>query len=139
MDDLFHNLCDCNAFAVMMQETWLTGEDSLKMDGYTLIYHGLIPVEQSKCSSQGKAIALSPQAMDAWEQSGMTMAQVLVQVIALQMIVLDDNKLEIGLVLISAYATIGIDLEEAWASFFNHYNTAIHLCKTDDIVITGTH
>eukprot|EP00957_Ditylum_brightwellii_P208450 15357509-Ditylum_brightwellii.AAC.1 len=65
------------------------------------------------------------------------MTRVLAQVIALQKTVLDNNKQEIGLVLISTYTPIGIDLEEAWTSFFNNYNAAMQLCKTNDIVIIG--
>eukprot|EP00957_Ditylum_brightwellii_P196019 14935198-Ditylum_brightwellii.AAC.1 len=68
MDELFHNLHECNIFVAMIQETWLTGENSLKSEGYTLIFHGLALAEQSRRGSQGVTIALSPQAMDTLTQ-----------------------------------------------------------------------
>ena len=54
------------------------------------------------------------------------------------MIITDHQKRESGLVLISAYAPIGVDSDEARTSFFDDYDAALKLCKTNNTVISGT-
>ena len=53
------------------------------------------------------------------------------------MIITDHQKRENGLILISAYAPIGVDSDEAWTSFFKDYDTALKMCKLNDTLIAG--
>ena len=53
------------------------------------------------------------------------------------MMITDHQKRENRLVLISAYAPIGVDLDEAWISFFDDYDAALKLCKTNYTVLSG--
>ena len=118
-DEFFHNLRRRRPFAALLQETWLTGDDTLESEGYTLICSGLSTEKKSRRGSKGVAIALSPQAMTVWGQSGMEIARISARVISIRMIISDHQKQENGLVLISAYAPIGVDSDEAWTSFFD--------------------
>ena len=40
-DEFFHHLRRRGPFAELLQETWLTGDDTLESEGYTLICSGL--------------------------------------------------------------------------------------------------
>ena len=53
------------------------------------------------------------------------------------MMITDHQKRENGLVLISAYAPIGVDSDEAWTSFFDDYDLALKMCKINDTIIAG--
>ena len=75
-DEVFHHLWQRRPFAALIQETWLTGDKTLESEGYTLICSGLPSEKQSRRGSHGVAIALNPQAMTVWEQSGMEIARV---------------------------------------------------------------
>ena len=131
-DRFFHHLRRRRPFAVLLQETWLTGDETLESKGYTLICLGL-PSEKKSCrGSHGVAIALSPQAMTFWGQSGMEIAQVSSRVIAIRMMISDHQNWENGLILISVYAPISVDSDEAWTSFFADYDTALKMCKLND-------
>ena len=94
------------------------GDETLELEGYTLICSGLPSKKQSRRASHGVAIALSPQAMAVWGHSGMEIARVSSRVIAIRMMISDHQKRENGLILISAYAPICVDSDEAWTSFF---------------------
>ena len=54
------------------------------------------------------------------------------------MMIADHQERENRLVLISAYAPIGVYSDEAWTSFFDDYGAALKLCKTNDTVLAGT-
>eukprot|EP00957_Ditylum_brightwellii_P050410 3822951-Ditylum_brightwellii.AAC.1 len=101
----------------MLQETWLSGQDILTTEGYSLVCSGLPPESQSKCGSQGVAIILSPQVMATWQYSGIKITQVSAQAMAIHLIILDDQNREVGLVLISTYAPISATEEEEWYTF----------------------
>eukprot|EP00957_Ditylum_brightwellii_P185148 14099550-Ditylum_brightwellii.AAC.1 len=75
--------------------------------------------------------------MQAWTQGSMNIARVSARVIALRMTVLYYRKKEIGLVLISAYAPIVIAHEEEWSSFLHNFDTALQVCKPNDITLIG--
>ena len=70
-DEIFQNLWRRRPFAELLQETWLTGDENLESEGYTLICSGLSTEKQSRRGSQGVAIALSSQSMTVWGKSGM--------------------------------------------------------------------
>ena len=53
------------------------------------------------------------------------------------MMITDHQQRENGLILISAYAPIGVDSDEAWTSFFEDYDTALKMCKINDTIIAG--
>ena len=107
-DELFHHFRRQRPFAALIQETWLTGDETLELEGYTLICSGLPSEKQSRRGSHGVAIALSPQAMKVWGQSGMEIARVSSRVIAIRMMISNHQNRENGLILISAYAPIGV-------------------------------
>ena len=54
------------------------------------------------------------------------------------MMITDQQKSEKGLILIRAYAPIGVDSDETWTSFFDYYDAALKLCKTNNTVLSGT-
>ena len=116
-DELFAHLRRRRTFAALLQENGLTWDETLESEGYTLICSGLPSEKQSRRGSHWVAIALSSQAMTVWGQSGMEMARVSSRVIAIHMMITDHQKRENGLILISAYAPIGADPDEAWTSF----------------------
>ena len=60
-DEFFHHLQWRQPFAALIQETWLTGDENLESEGYTLICSVLPSEKQSRRGSHGVAIALSPQ------------------------------------------------------------------------------
>ena len=62
-DEFFHHLWQQQPFAELLQETWLTVDETLESEGYTLICSGLPSEKQSLRGSHGVAIALSSQAM----------------------------------------------------------------------------
>ena len=75
-DELFHHLRWRQPFAALIQETWLTGDETLESEGYTLICLGLPSEKKGRRGSHEVAIALSQQAMTVWGQSGMEIARV---------------------------------------------------------------
>ena len=125
-DEFFHHLQRRRPFASLLQETWLTGDETLESEGYTLICSGLPSEKQSRRGSHGIAIALSSQAMNIWGQSGTETARVSSGVIAIRMMITNHQKRENGLILISAYAPIGVDSDEAFTSFLR---TTIQILK----------
>ena len=75
-DEFFHHLRQRQPFDELLQETYLTGDKTLKSEGYTLICSGLPSEKQSLRGSHGVAIALSSQAITVWGQSGVEIARV---------------------------------------------------------------
>ena len=67
----------------------------------------------------------------------MEIAWISSQVISIRMMITDHQKRKNGLILISAYAPIGVDSDEAWTSFFEDYNAALKLCKINDAILAG--
>ena len=65
-DEFFHNLRRRRPFAALLQETWLTGYETLESEGYTLICSGISTEKQSRRGSQGVDIAPISQAMTVW-------------------------------------------------------------------------
>ena len=59
------------------------------------------------------------------------------RVIAIQMMITDHQKRENGLILISSYAPIGVDSDEAWTSFFDDCDAALKLCEINDTILAG--
>ena len=53
------------------------------------------------------------------------------------MMISDHQNRENGLILISAYAPIGVDSDEAWTSFSTDYDTDLKMCKRNDTLIAG--
>ena len=91
-DEFFHHLRRRRLFAALIQETWLTGDKTLESEGYALICLGLPSEKQSRRGSHGVAIALIPQYMKVWGQSGMEIARVSSRVIAIRMMISDHQN-----------------------------------------------
>ena len=53
------------------------------------------------------------------------------------MMITDHQKRENGLILISAYAPIGVDSDGAWSSFFEDYDATLKMCKINDTILAG--
>ena len=117
-NEFFHHLRRRQPFAALLQETWLTGDETLEPEGYTLIFSGLPSEKQSRRGSHGVAIALSSKAMAVWGHSGMEIARVSSRLIAIRMMITGHQKRNNGLILISAYASKGVDSDEARTAFF---------------------
>ena len=109
----------------------------MESEGYTLICSGLPTEKQSRRGSHGVTISLSSQAMTVLGQSGKEIAQISDRLIAIQIMITEHQKLENGLILISAYASIGVYSDEAWTSFFYDNDAALKLCKMNDTVLYG--
>ena len=62
----------------------------------------------------------------------MEIARVSSRLIAIRMMITDHQNRNNSLVLISAYAPIGADSDEAWTSFFEYYDAALKMCKIND-------
>ena len=90
-DELFHHLRRRQPFTALIQETWLTGDETLESEGYTLICSGLPSEKQSHRSFHGVAIALSPQDITVWGQIEMEIARVSSRVIAIRMMIYDHQ------------------------------------------------
>eukprot|EP00957_Ditylum_brightwellii_P024791 1873511-Ditylum_brightwellii.AAC.1 len=54
---------------------------------------------------------------------------------AISLIILDNQKREVELVLISAYALIGDAEEEEWYTFSTNLDTATQVIKKDDNIL----
>ena len=67
----------------------------------------------------------------------MEISQISSRVIAIRMMITNHQKRENGLILISAYAPIGVDSDEAWTSFFDDYDAALKMCKINDTILAG--
>ena len=136
-DEFLRHLRRQQTFAALLQETWLTGDEAVESEDYTLICSGLPSEKKSRRVSHEVAIALSSQAMTVWGQSGMEIARVSSQVISIRMMITDHQKRENGLILISAYDPIGADSDETWTSFFEDYDAALKMCKINDTILAG--
>ena len=108
-DEFFHHLQQQRPFAALLQENWLTGDETLESEGYTLISSGFPYEKQSRRGSHGVAIAISSQAMTVWGQSGMEKIRISARVIAIRMMIADHQKRENSFILISAYSPICVD------------------------------
>ena len=75
-DEFFHKLRQRLPFDALLQETWLTGDETLESEGYTLVFSGLSSEKQSCRGSQAVATALSSQAMIVWGQIGMEISRI---------------------------------------------------------------
>ena len=67
----------------------------------------------------------------------MEIAQVSSREIAIRMMIIDHQKRDNDLILISTYAPIGVDSDEAWTSFFEDYDTSLKMCKINGTIIAG--
>ena len=67
----------------------------------------------------------------------MEIARISARVIAIRIMITDHQKRENGLILIIAYAPIGIESDEVWISFFEDYDAALKLCKINDTILSG--
>ena len=83
---------------------------------YTLIASGLdqSPLKDKR-GSQDVAIALSPDGTSAWEAAGgETRIDIGARVMALRLLLKDQQNRDIGVFLISAYAPVGNASDDVW-------------------------
>eukprot|EP00957_Ditylum_brightwellii_P033469 2536097-Ditylum_brightwellii.AAC.1 len=73
--------------------------------------------------------------MAAWQHSGMKITQVSAWVMAIHLVILDDQNREFGLVLISAHAPIGTAEEEEWYTFSTNLDIATQISKKDNTIL----
>jgi exonuclease III len=69
-ETIAHQMVTQNKHAYLVQETWMTGNFITEIRGIHFFHHGL---EESTCNRGrgGVAIALGPEAYDAWVEAGM--------------------------------------------------------------------
>ena len=89
--------------AAMFQETWKAGSKVRENEGIAFLEHGLA-TKEFPCGSQGEAIALGPEAREAWERAGSLRLAFGPRILAKRLTVMDQLKRPVSLFLVSAYA-----------------------------------
>ena len=136
-EELFGSLRRRSVFAAMLQETWLSGDESYERFGYTAICSGLATEEQCRRGQQGAAVVLSPTAKRAWDASGNFVIRVSARVIELRLAASDDKGREVSLFLVSAYAPVGCAPQHEWDSFFGDVDIAMGEMRKDGVLVVG--
>ena len=139
LEELFAGIKDRNILAACLQETWRSGVGCLENGQCRLFHAGLDEDQQCRRGSQGVAIVLGPQGVDAWRAAGSVVHSDLgARVIAARMIVQDIHKRDVGLFLISAYAPVGVADADEWTEFFASLNRCIARKRNDDVLLIGS-
>lgn len=126
-----------NAIAACLQETWRKGQEVLEFDQYYLISSGQ---KETTCrrGSQGVAICLSPDGVDAWNAAGLeTHSDLGPRVVAIRLLLKDIHKKDVGVFMISAYAPVGNAPEHTWNEFLINLTTCLSRKRNDDILVIG--
>ena len=98
-EELYVNMRQRGAFAATLQETWLTGNETLEGGGFTTVCSSVDADQQCNRGEQGVAIVLSAPAAQAWRESGGTVVRVSGRVIGLRLEARDTRNRIVGLAL----------------------------------------
>ena len=123
--------------AACLQETWRKGQEVLECDQFFLVSSGQ---NEPTCrrGSQGVAICLSPEGIDAWKAAGLESHQDLgPRVIAVRLLLKDIHNKDVGVFVISAYAPIGEAPGQHWEDFFNNLTACMSRKRSSDILVIG--
>ena len=126
-------------FAACLQETWRVGEETRDRSGALLISVGLSAQQQTKRGSQGVGFVLSRRAVACWEAGGSVRHVDLgARVAAIRLVCQDEERREVGIHLISAYAPIGCAADSEWDEFFDALSVCVARARRGDVVVIGT-
>ena len=139
-DLLFNVMKGRNAIAACLQETWRSGFELLEHDSYKFISSGLDRNTQlGKRGSQGVAILLNPDGVNAWKAAEYEKHIDLgARVIGIRLLLQDHEKRDISLFLILAYALVGNGPEGEWDNYLDKLTECISRKKSNDILVIGT-
>lgn len=135
--ELCHVMKKRNAIAACLQETWRKGQEVLDFEQYRLISSGL---NEATCrrGSQGVAICLNPDGVDAWNAAGLeTHSDLGPRVLAIRLLLRDKHNRDVGVFLVSAYAPVGNAPEHTWNEFLIYLTTCLNRKRNDDILVIG--
>ncbi|XP_066926757.1 uncharacterized protein [Clytia hemisphaerica] len=135
--ELCHVMKKRNAIAACLQETWRKGQEVLDFEQYRLISSGL---NEATCrrGSQGVAICLNPDGVDAWNAAGLeTHSDLGPRVLAIRLLLRDKHNRDVGVFLVSAYAPVRNAPEHTWNEFLIYLTTCLNRKRNDDILVIG--
>ena len=137
-EELFASLKARGVFAATLQETWLSGNDSLERSRYVAVCSGLEPSEHGCNRGRlGVAVVLSPEAAEAWRDSGGFVVRASARAIGVRLTALDDEGRAVGLFIVSAYAPVGQAPEAEWMEFFDAVDTVLREKRQSDVLVMG--
>ena len=139
VEELFYTFKKRKLFCLCVQETWRSGRKCLENEGSMLLLSGLEENEmRTNRGEQGVGIALSPEAVEAWERAGKVLHDDLGgRLIAVRLLVKDHCEKEVGVFLVSAYCPVGNAKHELWEDFFERLRSCISRKETSDILLIG--
>jgi exonuclease III len=139
VEELFYTFKKRKLFCLCVQETWRSGRKCLENEGSMLLLAGLEENEmRTNREEQGVGIALSPEAVEAWERAGKVLHDDLGgRLIAVRLLVKDHCGKEVGVFLVSAYCPVGNAEPELWEDFFERLRSCISRKETDGILLIG--
>ena len=139
VEELFYTFKKRKLFCLCVQETWRSGRKCLENEGSMLLLSGLEEDEmRTNRGEQGVGIALSPEAVEAWERAGKVLHDDLGgRLIAIRLLVKDHCEKEVGVFLVSAYCPVGNAKHELWEDFFERLRSCISRKETSDILLIG--
>ena len=139
VQELFSHILRFGILAACLQETWRSDTESLQNSNCLLFLSGLKEDQQSRRGSQGVGIVLSPQGVDAWKAGGCELHDDLgARVIAVRLLLKDDEDRDVGVFLISAYAPDSSKAEEVWTEYIDLLDVCIKRKRTNDILVICT-
>lgn len=129
-----------NIFAYCLQETWVSGSEDLRCLGSVILQHGL---SQPVCArgSQGVAIVLSPEAEEARQRAGGLKFTFGPRIVATRLTLLDANKKEVKIFLVSSYAPnfkTNLTSDAELQQYYQQLDECVNFCKSDEVLIIGT-
>ena len=94
---------------------------------------------KGKRGSQGVAIALNPDGVIAWKAAGCESHTDLgARIMAIRLLLKDQQKRDVGVFIISAYAPVGNAPDDVWDIFFEQLDSCIARKTSNDILVIGT-
>ena len=138
LEELTTSMKARDIFAICLQETWRSDNETFDLNGYKFVLAGLKREIQSSRGSQGVGIVLGPKAIKAWKDGGCEVNIISARVIGLRMLLQDSRNQSFGAFLISAYAPVGVADESLWDQFFNDLDKCIAMKQPNDILLIGS-
>ena len=139
IQELLNVISKRNALAVCLQETWRNDIELLEHEQYKLILSGLDKsLQTSKRGSQGVAIVLNRDGVNAWNAAGCeTHTDLGARIIAVRLLLKDHQKRDVGVFIVSAYAPVGNANESIWNDFLDRLTICISRKHKNDILVIG--
>ena len=136
LQEMFSHILRFSILAACFQETWRSGTETLSNSNCLLFLSGLPEDQQSRRGSQGVGIALSPQGVDAWRAGGCELHNDLgARVIAVRLLMKDNEERDVGILLISAYAPDSSYPEEVWDDYIEQLEVCMLRKQHNDILV----